>query len=190
MDTRPTMTTSRWRLLLALVMAQVIIATACILPCLSGSRMVPTPAPTVPVSDEAARGFAEKTDALGKSGDFQLEVTDEEVTSYIALSLNDEVPIAQPQVRFLPGQFVLDGELTRPLRGHIHLTGTVSLADGRPELEFDSASLGGLSLPRSLLTSLSDSFLETAGIDNSKVQLQSIELDAGRVIVTGRMVGP
>lgn len=178
-----------WLLLLGLALLCAVIAVGCPAAHRAGRRATATPAPTVPVSLEAARRFEQKTGQLDAGG-FSLELTDQEVTSYIALNLADQLPIATPQVRFLPGSFVLEGDLLRPVHGRIQLTGNITVEGGQARLEFQSATLGEVGLPRALLASLSDSLLEAAGLDSSQVAFTAITLEAGRVVASGRLRGP
>lgn len=142
------------------------------------------PAPTVPVSTEAAQRFEEEL-CLPSAGEFSIQASEEEVTSYIALRLHDTVPLAGPQVRFLPGRFVLEGDLTGPVHSYVRVVGTATAVDGRPQITLESAHLGNLTMPRTLLASIADSLLEAISADSTYLGIQSIELAEKSIAISG-----
>jgi hypothetical protein len=175
----------RPRAVLATVFLSALVTMSCITPCIPGARRSATPAPTVAVSSEAAARLEEKTKGL-ETGEFRIELTQEEITSYVALQLGDALPVEALQIRILPGQFVVEGDMTSPVRTRITLSGSISAVEGRPAIQFEDATIAGMSVPPALLGSLSESLLEVASLDVGLVEFQQIELAAGRVIVAGR----
>jgi len=175
---------------LGLVIACALLSMSCISPCylgLGARNRAPTatPLPTVPPSESAASSFEEKARAFEDST-FRVEFTDQEVTSYLALHLPDSVPLSSPRVAFQPGQFTVEGDLTAPVRGHLVLSGTISVDAGKPQVIFQSARVAGVTLPQAMLGSLSDSIAQMILEDAPGVQLEQVELLAGRIVIAGR----
>lgn len=183
----------RWSTL-GLVVACALFSGSCIGPCaLLGSArpslQAPTPLPTIAPSETAATRLEEKARALEERA-FRIEFTDEEVTSYLALQLGDSLPLASPRIAFQPGKFILEGEITAPIRGHVTLTGTIQAAEGRPKVSFQGASVSGIPLPQAALASISDTISELILQGASNVEIQEIELLAGRILIAGRNTAP
>lgn len=182
------MTSKRW-LALGVLVAGALLSLSCVTPCapvpfISGPRQAPTLAPTVDISQEAASRFAEKTEGLANP-EFRIELTEQEVTSYVALQLKDSLPLTSPQIRFHPGRIILEGDVTEPLRGHVVLSGTVSVIDGRPSAKIQEATIGGIAVPSAMLASLSDSVSELANGSGANIILQQIEVGEGRITLVG-----
>ncbi len=148
-----------------------------------------TPTPMVDVTEDAAQRCDAKIGAL-MGQEFNVEFTDQEVTSYVALRLARAVPLTSPQIRFLPEGILFAGDLTNPIHAHVALAGTVRAVDGRLAIDFQRASLGGLTVPRFLLSSLSDSISEMLSEDQGQAEIQRVELTPGRLIVAGRARQP
>lgn len=172
----------RW-LAITIVIVGALVSLSCV--CLPGPRGAQVAQPTVEISEDAAKRLEEKAADL-ESGQFRVELSEEELTSYLALHLSDSVPLTSPQVRLLPGKIVLEGDITKPVRGHVSLSGTLRVAGGQVEVQIEDVRIGGLSLPRALLASVSDSITEAIGQGQEGVEIESVEILAGRVIITGR----
>ena len=156
----------------------------CRLPRLTGNGLDAVAQPTVPVSQEAAQRFIDKARSLGGQ-QFRVELTEQEITSYVALYLADQVPLKAPQIRLLPGRLLVQGDVDALLRVRISLTGHVKLAQGQPQIEFEQVTLGSVSLPRFLLGSLSDSVTELVDQSLGSVHLWQVEIRAGYVVISG-----
>ncbi len=186
------MARSRW-LALAVVIVCAFLSLSCITPCLSGisGRSVLGPQataqparPTQPPSQEAAKSFEEKAEALNDDT-FNVEFTDSEVTSYIALQLGSSSPIAAPSVTFQPGKVMIEGDVTSPIQGHIKLVGTLQAVGGKPQLTLESANIAGIPIPASMLGSLSETLAQSIATSDSDVEIESIQLLEGRMIISG-----
>lgn len=174
------------RLVPVTLVAVLALATTCIGTLIACTRQPTIQAPTVPVSKEAALSFESKIAHL-TSRAFQVQLTEQEVTSYVALRLADSLPFENVQVRFLPERVCIEGTLTTPVRAHIALTGTAAANAGRLQVAFNSAGIGRLALPGPLLASLSDSLLETAGINSAVLTFDTVRIDQGRITIQGRV---
>ena len=180
-------------LALAVVAGAALLSLSCVAPCLSPCstalrrtpRAAAAAAATVPVSQDAATRFEQKTRGM-KDDEFRIELTDEEVTSYVALQLGDDPLLTSPQIRFRPGEIVVEGDMTSPIKGHIVLSGAVTIVDGRPRIEFRSARIGAISVPGSVLESMSQSVNETLQESDPEIEIEQIVLLEGRIIVSGR----
>ncbi len=179
------MAARRW-LPLAAALVCALFTLSCVTPCCAGLRgRGPTAIPTVAVSEDAAKRLDEKTGDLGEE-EFRIELTQEEVTSYIALNLKDSIPLASPQVRFEPGKIILEGDITSPVRGHVTLVFSVSVVDGRPEIHVQEARLGAVSMPSRLLSSLSDSLSEQVREGQGSIEILEIQVLSGSIVIAGR----
>ncbi len=180
-------------LTLATVAAGGLLSLSCVCPCLQGlsarrQHTATAPQPTVAISDAAASRFEEKTKAFSDER-FDVELTDEEVTSYLALHATPSAPIASPQVAFHPGKVVISGQLTSPVPGHLSLSGTLQVANGRLQFEFQEASLGGLPVPRALLASVSDTTSQMIVDAGADIVIERVELLEGRIRISGHRLG-
>lgn len=183
------MSARRW-VTLGLVSVCALLSVSCITPCFlaganRGSTPQPTALPTATPSEHAASSLEDKAQAF-REGTFRVEFTDEEVTSYAALNMTGAAPIASPRVTFLPGEFTLEGDLTSPIRGHLTLTGTIQIAEGRPQVRFQNAQVAGVTVPQAMLGSVSDSISQMITESASGVEIERIELLAGRIVISGR----
>ena len=152
-----------------------------------GDHRVPTPAPTITVSDDAADRLASKLLAIERTeGDFHLELTEQEATSYLAIRLAGTVPLSSPQIRFLPSQVIVEGDLTGPLRVHVALSCTLRVANNRPQLSIQQGRIANLNVPPFLLDSLSDSITQMLSETQPAIETQGINITSGRLSITGR----
>ncbi len=179
------MAARRWPALAAALVCA-LFTLSCITPCCVGLRPKnPTAIPTVAVSEDAAKRLGEKTADLGEK-EFRIQLTQEEVTSYLSLNLRDSIPLASPQVRFQPGRIILEGDLTSPVRGHVTLTFSLSVVDGSPEIHVQEARLGTVSMPGALLSSLSDSLTEQIQQGQGSIEILDIQVLSGSIVIAGR----
>ncbi len=179
--------TTRRKLLLstALLCATAALVCAALRASRPNDPLAPTHAPTVPVSAQAAQRLEDAIRMLD-ADEFRILVSEEEATSYIALRLGDALPLADPQVRFLPDRFMLEGNLLGPVRSHLQVTGTAAAVEGRPHVEIESVRVGRVALPHALLASVADSLLEAIGAASEQIDILSIKLSEGSLMVIGR----
>lgn len=183
----------RW-LSLVVVLICAVLTLSCVTPCFSrlaarsSVETVPAPQPTLPPSEEAARSFEEKAKAL-QGVTFEVEFTEQEVTSYMALRAASSGPIASPRISFQPGQVTLEGDLTGPIPGRVTLRGTLQAVDGKPQLQFQEASVAGVPIPAVMLASLSDSLSQMIAESEGEVEVERIDVLDGRIVIAGRSVG-
>ena len=109
-----------------LLLALSVCALAC-LPCQTSSQLVPTPVRTVPISTQDAQDLAL---TLGQGivadseGRFTLVITEEELTSYVALNLADS--ISDPQILLTNGEIHLYGTVVSPIEAPMTAVASIS----------------------------------------------------------------
>lgn len=145
--------------------------------------------PPIIITQEAADSLLSKVQAFAGQTS-SIELSDQEVTSYIALHLAQSIPISSLEIRFSPGEAVLHGYLTKPFRTQVRLSAAAQVTGGKPRLDVTSARIGRIGIPRFLLKSLSSSITEMVQEGATHVQLEKVELENGRIIITGQVRTP
>jgi uncharacterized protein YpmS len=155
------------------------------------------PASAIPVSTEAAGELEDLwTNAIknaGPNGEVTVVMTEEQLTSYVAVKLAEEpdVPITDVQIFLRDGQMTLTGNakvgaLTAPATMAIDVTVD---EDGKLAVEITDADFGPVPVPSSMLDSLNDSLQESLTneltIDSTQVTIQSIAIADGKMSFSG-----
>ncbi len=178
---------------LAAALVGAALSVSCIMPrlspCVLGQRRAPNAEPTAAVSEEAARRFEEKTRQFDKAS-FRVELTEQEVTSYLTLNLGEKLPLSSPEVYFYTDEIVVEGDVTSPVRGHIVLSGSVTVVNGRPRIQFREARIGPLTVSGPVLDSMSESMTEMLQRGSPDIVIDEIELLPGRIVISGRRLKP
>lgn len=148
------------------------------------TQATPTPEPTVEASHEAAERFEEKMSQFigGEAGSrFRLEITEGELTSYLAENLRDS-PLLKPQVRFTEGRIHASGA-TAPLGIQLSATCSAQLVNGRVEVTIERATIAGLHIPGFLLNYTSQIIEES--IEDTRIDITKLKVLPGRVVIGG-----
>jgi len=150
------------------------------------------PGGPVEISPEAAqRVEAKLVEALtlNPNDQFILRFTDEEVTSYLALKLEEttEPPITDPQIRFTKGKMYIAGKLTNigPMQVRAMIVAAPRVIDDQLVIDIESVYLGPIPVPNTLLDSLSqtiDKALEEAQIELGITQVEVFESE---IVIAG-----
>ena len=150
------------------------------------------PGGPVGISSEAAqRVEAKLVEALtlNPNDQFILRFTDEEVTSYLALKLEEttEPPITDPQIRFTKGKMYIAGKLTNigPMQVRAMIVAAPRVIDDQLVIDIESVYLGPIPVPNTLLDSLSqtiDKALEEAQIELGITQVEVFESE---IVIVG-----
>ncbi len=150
------------------------------------------PGGPVGISPEAAqRVEAKLVEALtlNPNDQFILRFTDEEVTSYLALKLEEttEPPITNPQIRFTKGKMYVAGELTNisPIQLRAMIIAIPRLTDDQLAIDIESVYLGPIPIPNTLLDSLSqtiDQALEEAQVN---LKITQVEVFESEIVIVG-----
>jgi len=150
------------------------------------------PGGPVEISPEAAqRVEAKLVEALtlNPNDQFILRFTDEEVTSYLALKLEEttEPPITDPQIRFTKGKMYVSGKLTNigPVQVRVMIVAAPRVTDDQLVIDIESVYLGPVPVPNTLLDSLSqtiDKALEEAQV---KLKITQVEVFESEIVIAG-----
>lgn len=150
------------------------------------------PGGPVQISSEAAqRVEAKLVEALtlNPNHHFILRFTDEEVTSYLALKLEEttEPPITDPQIRFTKGKIYVAGKLGNlglvQVRGMI--VATPHIIDDQMVIDIESAYLGPVTAPNTLLDSLSQTIDEAFEEAQINLKITQVEVFESEIVIAG-----
>lgn len=169
------------RRVVVLILAVSTLALAC---SALSSQATPTPEPTVEVSHEAAERFEDEISPLigGEAGGpFRLEITEEELTSYLAENLRDS-PLLKPQIRFTEGRIRVSGAIA-PLGIRLSATCTAQLVKGRVEVTIERATIAAFPIPGLLLHYISQVIEES--IEDMRIDITELKVLPGRLIIGG-----
>lgn len=157
------------------------------------------PPTIIPVSTEAVQGLQDQvTQAIAagaQSGTVTLQITEAQLTSYLAFKLESQPNplISDPQVLLRDGQMSVFGKLQQGmLTANISMTMKVSVDEnGQPKLEITQADFGPLPAPQGLNEALSalvsEAFTGSLGPVATGFRLESITIADGVMTVSGRV---
>jgi hypothetical protein len=173
----------RTAVLAILCLATALVTTGCSLP---GCQSTPQGS-QVRISQQAAQRVQVKVEQIVASPrpDFTFDVTDEEATSYLALSFN-QTSITEPEVRFLDGKVQLSGKVAQLLSNPVVTVWTAQVADGTVRVKIVSATVACIPVPTQLLDSLSDTLNQMILESQVNIQVREIKVEAGRAQVSGQ----
>jgi hypothetical protein len=151
------------------------------------------PGGPVEVSPEAARRVEAKLAealTLNPSNQFILRFTDEEVTSYLALKLEEtaETPITDPQIRFTKGRIYVSGKLSSNvslMQVKAMIVAAPRVTDDQLVIDIESVYLGPITAPTTLLDSLSqtiDNAFEEAQVN---LKITQVEVFESEIVIAG-----
>jgi uncharacterized protein YpmS len=176
---------------LILVLVLSILALSC-LPCQTTSQVIPTPYRTVPVSTAAAESLISKLSenlVLDSEGNFILTVTQEELTSYVALNMQES--IRDPQIILSDGKTYLYGTVVSPINAPIAAVCSVATEEGEVRVMVEAVALGGFPIPETFVESfvqqISDLIANAQRQGN--VEVTEIEIAEGELTIRGRFQG-
>jgi hypothetical protein len=175
---------------LILLLAFSILALLC-LPCQTSSQVIPTPIRTVPVSTAAAESLISKLSGgliLDSDGYFLLRVYEEELTSYVALNMEES--ITDPQIILEDGKIYLYGIIVSPIEAPMAAVSSVETERGHVKIRVEALTLGGFPIPETFVQA---SVQQLDGLINSaqrqgKVEITEIEITEGELTIRGRVV--
>jgi len=143
------------------------------------------PPRAVPKSEEAARRLVARVDqALRTPGPARIVIAEEEITSYLAMTLADG-PIQDLSVWFTPGEIRLWARLRT--RGELRLRAvlTVALQGGDAQVQVHHAALNGRPLPRFLLASFQGAANAALADAHLPLQMEELALGEGSMVIVG-----
>jgi hypothetical protein len=154
------------------------------------------PASPIPVSTEAAGQFENLvTQAVGSSrdGEVSIVVTEEQLTSYLALRLQEtpDAPLQDVQVYLRDGQIILFGNAqvgSFNAPAEIRLT-VATNPEGGVDVDVSDANFGPVPVPQSMLDTLSATLDEAMsgqfGPQATGVRVSSLTIGDGEMTITG-----
>ncbi|MGH2542837.1 MAG: hypothetical protein ACRDIB_08570 [Ardenticatenaceae bacterium] len=174
----------------------------CTLPGL-GNVGMPDDGQPIPVTDQAAASFeqkaAEAAQTAQSTGSSSITVTQEEITSYVALRLEEAAaqagsPVAmllrQPQIYFKEdGTIIVRGQLefegsAQPLR----VVARPSVANQQLQLDIVEGRIGPIPVPGAILDQV-EGLLATAILQaQNYAELQEVRVEAGTLTLSGARV--
>jgi hypothetical protein len=179
-------------LLVRLILPFLILFSLACGPCNLFSAEVPTPPHPIAVSTESAAQLQSRIQQNlgGEPGQqFIMRMTDAEVTSLVAtkLAVNDESPIAEPQIWFTKGKIYGTGRLVNvlPIQTNLFVVASARIQDGQVVIDIEESSAGALPIPERVLTTLSQSINETVDEIQFDVQVTALEILEGEAIIQG-----
>jgi uncharacterized protein YpmS len=150
------------------------------------------PMPTIAISEQAAERFEEKIVNARDTTDsnkFRLQITDEEITSYLNLRLQErsaDIPLQEPRVWFSDGKMYLSGkvQLESPkVSGQGVVVAVPHVVDGRVQIEISRASVGPVSVPRPFLQQITTYINDQLAQMVSGVKVEKIEIREGELLI-------
>ena len=127
------------------------------------------PGGQIPVSQAAAdrlkENFQREMQEASTGDEFRLFVTDEEITSLVALTLQETsgVPLTEPQVWFTAGRIYVTGTFSPlwPFNFRSLIVATAVVDGGRITMQVERAQMGPFPFPERVLASTSQTMNET-----------------------------
>jgi hypothetical protein len=158
------------------------------------------PAQSVPFSPDEVQTMHSQIEqaftAGAESGVVTLQITESQLTSYIALKMQDQAkpPFTDPQVLLRNGQMKIYGKVNRGVFAaniSITLNVTVDPATAQPKIEIAEADFGPFPAPEGLNTAISavvdEAFTGSVGPVATGFRLESITIADGTMTMTGRI---
>lgn len=176
-----------------------VVLSACSIPGFGGSTV--DDGPPIPVSEEAAASFEQKAVAAGQeaqaNGSSSITITQEEITSYIALRLENAaaeagtsvtLPLTQPQIYFKEsGELVLRGQLEFQGRSQLlRVAARPSAVDGSLQIDITEGSIGPVPVPGVILDQTEGLLADAILAGQDYAMLDEVRVEQGSLTLRGR----
>ena len=157
------------------------------------------PEDSIPVSVEAVESLKTQIEeavlAGTETGAITLQITEEQITSYIAFEMasQEEPAFQNPQVYLRDGQMQIYGEVVRGyLTANVLVALTVNVDDlGQPKVEIATADFGPFPAPdglkQSMTAIITEAYTGSLGPIATGFRLESIIINNGLMTVSGRI---
>ncbi|MCE9647640.1 MAG: hypothetical protein K8S20_16730 [Chloroflexi bacterium] len=158
------------------------------------------PAQSVPVSADEIQTMQTQLDqafaAGAETGVVTLQMTESQLTSYLALKLQQQTdpPFTDPQILLRDGQMQMYGKLTQGMfSANILITMNVGIdaATGLPKIEITAADFGPFPAPEGMNAAISaildEAFTGSLGPVAIGFRLETISIANGVMTMTGRI---
>ncbi|MEI7987965.1 MAG: hypothetical protein WCI88_02920 [Chloroflexota bacterium] len=153
--------------------------------------------PPVPVSGEAVQELKQElataVQQAVQTGEVNLEITEEQITSTLAQALQkqEQLPISDIQVRLQDGKIQVTGKVSQSgLKLPLDLVVSTGVQNCKPKLKVESAALGPLPLPDDYLNQVMpiaemalDELMKKT--DQPNLCIGSITIGDGKITITG-----
>jgi len=169
------------------ILALSVFALAC-LPCQTSSQVVPTPIRTVPVSTtEAENLISALSQGLvpDSEGRFVLVITEEELTSYVALNMEES--IIDPQIILTDDQIHLYGTMASPVEAPVTAISSVDVEGGEAHVVVESVSVDGFPIPSTFVEAFAQQIddLVTTLLEYENLEISEVQITGGEMIIKG-----
>ncbi len=151
------------------------------------------PEGTIPVSREAMdrlkQNFNQALQEASSLHESQLRVTNEEITSLVAIELAEtgQIPITEPQIWFTAGRIYMTGKVRAFgfFTFNSLIVATAVVDDGGLVVEVLEAQMGPFDFPDPLLQSITETVNETLAGILIDLEITQLEILEGEMIVVG-----
>jgi hypothetical protein len=162
-----------------------------------GEQIGPPGGP-IPVSQEATdrlkQNFHQALQEASSTHESQLRVTNEEITSLVAIELTQtgQIPLSDPQIWFTAGRIYITGKV----KGFGFFTfnslivATAVVDDGGLVVKVQEAQMGPFDFPDNLLVSITDTVNETLAGILIDLEITRLEILEGEMFVVGKRRAP
>jgi hypothetical protein len=172
---------------LTAILALSMLALSC-LPCQTSSEVVPTPMRTVPISTKEAEDLIA---LLGQGvvpdseGHFVLVITEGELTSYVALNMQES--IIDPQILLTDDQIQIYGTLVSPIDAPVTAIASVDVRDGSARVVVESLSVDGFPIPDTFVEAFTQQVddLITTALTHENLEIDEVQIAYGEMIIEG-----
>jgi hypothetical protein len=176
-------------LVLAVVLWQA--ASCC---CCLGGAVTPTMTPAPISSDQAQQMRDRINQARLQEGAFSIEVTDQELTSYVVGLLQSgagEFPARDMQIRFADGYADIWATFidVAPVDLPVYVRATLRAVDGGLVFSIVQANVGQFPVPGALRESIARMLSDTLAELELGLRIESAQIAPGKLLLTGQITG-
>lgn len=151
------------------------------------------PGGQIPVSQAAAdrlkENFQREMQEASTGDEFRLFVTNEEITSLVALTLQEStgIPLTEPQIWFTAGRVFMTGTFSPfwPFSFRSLIVATVLVDAGRIVVQVERAQMGPFPFPERVLASTSQTVNETLTQMQLDLEVTNLQILEGELQVAG-----
>ena len=163
------------------------------LACSAGNDQIGPPGGPIQINQEAAdrlrQNFYQALQEASASHESQLRVTNEEITSLIALELAEtgRIPLSNPQVWFTGGRIYLTGGVKPfgPIEFDSIIVASAIVENGHLVVEVQEAQMGSFGFPETILQSITQTVNEALTGILLDLDITRLEILEGEMYVLG-----
>jgi hypothetical protein len=164
----------------------------------SDSKQFSPPGGSIPISQEATdrlkQNFNQALQEASGTHESQLRVTNEEITSLVAIELTQtgKIPLSDPQIWFTAGRIYITGKVKGFgfFKFNSLIVATAVVDDGGLVVEVQEAQMGPFDFPDNLLVSITDTVNETLAGILIDLEITRLEILEGEMFVIGKRRSP